>query len=72
MRRMTGKVALITGAARGQGRQHAIRLAEEGAHIVAVDICGQISEVPYPMSTPDDLQETVALVEKLDQRCIGV
>ena len=72
MARMSGKVALITGAARGQGREHAIRLAEEGAEIVATDICSQVAEVPYPMSTPEDLQETVALVEKLDRRCLGI
>lgn len=72
MARMTDKVALITGAARGQGREHAIRLAEEGAQIVATDICSQLVEVPYPMSTPEDLAETVSLIEKLDRRCVGV
>ena len=59
---LTGKVALITGAARGQGRSHAVRLAEAGAAIVAVDICAQIDSVPYPMSTRDDLDETADLV----------
>ena len=50
--RVEGKVAFVTGAARGQGRSHAIRLAEEGADIIAVDIAGQIASVPYAMSTP--------------------
>ena len=59
---LTGKVAFITGAARGQGRSHALRLAEAGAAIVAVDICGQIDTVPYPMGTKADLDLTVELV----------
>ena len=54
MGRVEGKVAFVTGAARGQGRSHAIRLAEEGADIIAVDLCRQIDSVPYPMSTSDD------------------
>ena len=53
--RVEGKVAFITGAARGQGRSHAIRLAQEGADIIAVDLAGQVDSVPYPMATPDDL-----------------
>lgn len=65
---LEGKVAFITGAARGQGRSHAIRLAEEGADIIAVDICAQIDTVGYPMSTPEDLAETVRAVEALDRR----
>ena len=65
---LEGKVAFITGAARGQGRSHAIRLAQEGADIIAVDLCAQIDTVPYPMSTPDDLAETVKEVEALDRR----
>ncbi len=69
--RVEGKVAFITGAARGQGRSHAIRLAEEGADIIAVDICAQIDSVPYAMGTPDDLAETVAAVEALDRRIIA-
>ncbi|MFH8249350.1 mycofactocin-coupled SDR family oxidoreductase [Microbacterium sp. B2969] len=69
---LEGKVAFITGAARGQGRSHAIRLAQEGASIIAVDICEQISTVGYPMSTPDDMQETVAAVEALDRRIHAV
>jgi len=68
MGRVENKVALVTGAARGQGRSHAIRLAEEGADIIAVDLCDQIDSVPYGMSTPDDLAETARLVEALDRR----
>jgi SDR family mycofactocin-dependent oxidoreductase len=68
---LEGKVAFITGAARGQGRSHAIRLAQEGADIIAVDICSQIVSVTYPMATPDDLAETVKEVEALDRRIIA-
>jgi SDR family mycofactocin-dependent oxidoreductase len=68
---LDGKVAFITGAARGQGRSHALTLAREGADIIAVDICQQASTVPYPMSTPDDLAETVKEVEALDRRIIA-
>jgi (+)-trans-carveol dehydrogenase len=64
-------VAFITGAARGQGRSHANRLAQEGANIIAVDICSQIDTVPYPMSTPDDLAQTVKEVEALDRRIVA-
>jgi (+)-trans-carveol dehydrogenase len=71
MGRVEGKVAFVTGAARGQGRSHAIRLAEEGADIIAVDLCRQIDSVPYPMSTPDDLAETVKQVEALDRRIVA-
>ena len=56
--RVEGKVAFITGAARGQGRSHAVRLAQEGADIIAVDICAQIGSVAYPMAIPEDLAET--------------
>ncbi len=69
--RVEGKVAFITGAARGQGRSHAIRLAEEGADIIAVDICQQLDTVPYAMATPDDLAETVKRVEALDRRIVA-
>ena len=70
--RVEGKVAFVTGAARGQGRSHAIRLAEEGADIIAVDLAGQIDTVPYAMATPDDLAETVKEVEALDRRIHAV
>ncbi|HEY6499476.1 MAG TPA: mycofactocin-coupled SDR family oxidoreductase [Streptosporangiaceae bacterium] len=69
--RVEGKVAFVTGAARGQGRSHAIRLAEEGADIIAVDLAGQIDTVPYAMATPDDLAETVKEVEALDRRIVA-
>jgi SDR family mycofactocin-dependent oxidoreductase len=72
MGKLEGKVALITGAARGQGRSHAVRLAEEGADILAVDLCKQIDTVAYEMSTPDDLAETVRLVEGLSRRIVAV
>ncbi|GAA5065413.1 mycofactocin-coupled SDR family oxidoreductase [Nocardia callitridis] len=62
--RTEGKVAFITGAARGQGRSHAIALAREGADIIAIDVCKQLDNVPFPMSTPEDLDETRSLVEK--------
>jgi SDR family mycofactocin-dependent oxidoreductase len=68
MGKLEGKVAFITGAARGQGRSHAIRLAQEGADIIAVDICQQIASVAYPMATPEDLAETAKQVEALDRR----
>jgi (+)-trans-carveol dehydrogenase len=71
MGRVSGKVAFITGAARGQGRSHAIRLAEEGADIIAVDICEQIDSVPYPLATAADLQETVDQVQALDRRIVA-
>jgi (+)-trans-carveol dehydrogenase len=68
--RVAGKVAFITGAARGQGREHAIRLAEEGADIIAVDVCDDIDGVSYPGAREADLDETAALVEKLDRRIV--
>lgn len=68
MGRLDGKVAFVTGAARGQGRSHALRMAEEGADIIAVDVVKQLPTVEYPMSTPEDLVETVRLVESLDRR----
>jgi (+)-trans-carveol dehydrogenase len=69
--RVVGKVAFITGAARGQGRSHAIRLAQEGADIIAVDLVRQVGSVAYPMSTPDDLAQTVKAVEALDRRIVA-
>jgi (+)-trans-carveol dehydrogenase len=69
--RLTGKVAFITGAARGQGRSHAIRLAEEGADIIAIDLCAPVGSVPYAMAAPEDLSETVSAVESLDRRIIA-
>jgi SDR family mycofactocin-dependent oxidoreductase len=69
--RVEGKVAFITGAARGQGRSHAIRLAQEGADIIAVDLVRQVDSVPYPMSTPGDLAETVKEIEALDRRIVA-
>ena len=71
MGRVEGKVAFITGAARGQGRSHALRLAEEGADIIAVDVCKPVETVPYPTATPDDLAETVRQVEALDRRIVA-
>ncbi|MBT0771720.1 mycofactocin-coupled SDR family oxidoreductase [Kineosporia sp. J2-2] len=71
MGRFEGKVAFITGAARGQGRSHAIKLAEEGADIIAVDIADQVTTAPYPTSTAEDLAETVKAVEALDRRIIA-
>ena len=70
MGRLDGKVAFITGAARGQGRSHAVRLAEEGADIIAVDICADLPSVPYELGTWDELQETASLVERLDRRIV--
>lgn len=71
MGRVEGKVAFITGAARGQGRSHAIRLAEEGADIIAIDICEGLPENNYPPATEEDLAETVRMVEALDRRIVA-
>ena len=70
MGKLEGKVAFITGAARGQGRSHAVRLAQEGADVIAVDLCSQVGTVPYDMATPDDLAETARQVEALDRRIV--
>ena len=70
--RVAGKVAFITGAARGQGRSHAVRLAQEGADIIAVDLAAQVDSVPYPMATPEDLDQTVKEVEALDRRIVAI
>jgi (+)-trans-carveol dehydrogenase len=69
--RVEGKVALVTGAARGQGRNHSIRLASEGADIIAVDICADIGSVGYPLASPSDLATTVREVEALDRRIVS-
>jgi SDR family mycofactocin-dependent oxidoreductase len=69
--RVEGKVAFITGAARGQGRSHALRLAQEGADIIAVDVCEDVAGVPYPGATEADLAETVKQVEELDRRIVA-
>lgn len=70
MGRVQGKVAFVTGAARGQGRSHAVRLAEEGADIIAVDLCENIDTIGYPMATPEDLEETAAFIEKTGRRVV--
>ncbi|MBF4993265.1 mycofactocin-coupled SDR family oxidoreductase [Arthrobacter gandavensis] len=74
MGNLEGKVAFITGAARGQGRSHALRLAREGADIIAVDLCAPVESVTgfYPPATPEDLKETVRQVEALDRRIVAV
>ncbi|GAA2403152.1 hypothetical protein GCM10010191_08410 [Actinomadura vinacea] len=69
--RVEDKVAFITGAARGQGRSHAVQLGGEGADIIAVDICRQVEGVLFSMPTPDDLAETVSLVEKQGRRTVA-
>lgn len=69
--RVEGKVALITGAARGQGRSHALRLAQEGADIIAIDACTDIDTIPYAGGTEADLAETVKQVENLDRRIVS-
>jgi SDR family mycofactocin-dependent oxidoreductase len=69
--RLEGKVAFITGAARGQGRAHALRFAQEGADIIAVDICAQIPSNNYPLATPEDLAETERLVKETGQRIVA-
>jgi (+)-trans-carveol dehydrogenase len=71
MGRVSGKVAFITGAARGQGRAHAVRLAEEGADVIAVDLCDDVPEMFYPGGTEEELAETVRLVEATGRRIVA-
>lgn len=71
MGQLDGKVAFITGAARGQGRSHATRLAQEGADIIAIDLCDQVGSVGYPLATVEDLKETVRQVEALGRRIVA-
>lgn len=70
--RVDGKVAFITGAARGQGRSHAVRLAREGADIIALDVCKQLDNVPFPMPTSEDLAETADLVKAQGRRVVTI
>jgi SDR family mycofactocin-dependent oxidoreductase len=72
MGRFDGKVVLITGGARGQGRSHALKFAQEGADVAFCDIASQIETVPYGMAKESDLADTVKMVEDLDRRCVGV
>jgi SDR family mycofactocin-dependent oxidoreductase len=72
MGKLDGKVALITGAARGQGRSHATTFAKEGADVVLVDLCAQLPTVPYDLADSADLEETVSLVEAEDRRALAV
>lgn len=71
MGNLDGKVAFITGVARGQGRSHAVTLAKEGASIIGVDMCADIASNPYPMASRDELDETVALVEAAGGKMLG-
>ena len=70
--RIAGKVALVTGAARGQGRSHAVRLAEEGADIIAVDLCAQVESAPYVFPSADDLDETADAVKAAGRRVVAL
>ncbi len=72
MGKLDGKVALITGGARGQGRSHALTFAREGAEIVVCDVANQLSSVPYPLASAEDLAETARMVEDLGRRCLAV
>ncbi|NMD58737.1 UNVERIFIED_ORG: SDR family mycofactocin-dependent oxidoreductase [Nocardia globerula] len=71
MNRVAGKVVLVTGAARGQGRSHAVRLAQEGADVIAFDICADIATNEYPLATRDDLDETARLVKETGRRVVA-
>ena len=72
MGELDGRVALITGAARGQGRSHAVAMAEAGADVVVTDICAEIGSVPYALAAVHDLEETAHLVEKSGRRALAV
>lgn len=69
--RFAGKVAFVTGAARGQGRNHAVRLAREGADLILADACADVASIGYDLATEADLAETVKLVEALDRRVVA-
>jgi SDR family mycofactocin-dependent oxidoreductase len=71
MGKLSGRVAFISGIARGQGRAHAVKLATEGAAIIGFDLCGQIDSVPYPMATPEDMADTIKLVEFENGRIVA-
>src|SRR5579863_10374471 len=71
MGKLDGKVAFITGAARGQGRSHAVLMAQEGADIIAVDVCKQLKAMRYQMPTSEDLAQTVKEVESLGRRIVA-
>jgi SDR family mycofactocin-dependent oxidoreductase len=72
MGRLDGKVALVTGAARGQGRSHVLTMAREGADILAIDVCGEVENIPYPLATKAELDATAADVEAVDRRILAV
>lgn len=72
MGELDNRVAVVTGAARGQGRSHAVALAAEGADIIAIDLCSDIASIPYPLSTKADLDETAAMVEAIGRRAVPV
>ena len=71
MSKLPGRVAFITGAARGQGRAHAVRMAQEGADVILVDACRQVADIDYPAATSEDLAETVRQVQQLGGRAVA-